>query len=629
MGRHFLALDILYLSLFIFFAGLTKTQHYDDCKPSTCGDHGPEIRFPFRLKNRRQPEHCAYPRRDFALSCTNQGDTLLELRLPGVLPIDIIKLVVKEIDYGSQIIHVSDPNDCLPKQLPYLNFSASPFQSFYQHDTYNFSLFNCSYSADRDSMSFYLISCLSTSSHQVYALYSDRYGEELPLLSCKKTGSILGVTYSIFNPQYLLALQWSNPDCRKCEASGKRCRLNDSSIEEPQIQCSDIPKPHYHNKGAAAKLQTAGIVPGSFLLLLIVIGLYYVYSIDKTEREHRAKIEIFLEDYRALKPSRYSYVDIKRITNQFRDKLGQGGYGTVFKGKLSNEILVAVKILNVTKGNGEEFINEVGTMGRIHHVNVVRLVGFCADGFRRALVYEFLVNDSLEKLIFSERNKRSLGWKKLKDIALSIAKGIEYLHHGCDQRILHFDIKPHNVLLDDNFNPKISDFGLAKLCSKEQSAISMTTASLRGTVGYIAPEVFSRNFGNVSYKSDVYSFGMLLLDMVEGRKTTIENSSQGYFPDWIYHRLERGEAIGSGIDNGGDANIATQLTIVGLWCIQWYPVNRPSMKAVIQMLEGEGGDLDMPPNPFGSTNPVTTSTAKLGRTFNTQLAIISETEPEN
>ncbi|GMP24828.1 hypothetical protein CsSME_00001968 [Camellia sinensis var. sinensis] len=126
----------------------------------------------------------------------------------------------------------------------------------------------------------------------------------------------------------------------------------------------------------------------------------------------------------------------------------------------------------------------------------------------------------------------------MQDIALGIAKGIEYLHQGCDQRILHFNIKPHNIVLDLNLNPKISNFGQAKLCSKEQSIVSMTTA--RGTISYIAPEVFSRNFGNVSYKSDVYSFGKLLLEMV-GRKKffdeTMENTSQVYFPEWIYNRL--------------------------------------------------------------------------------------------
>jgi serine/threonine protein kinase len=175
--------------------------------------------------------------------------------------------------------------------------------------------------------------------------------------------------------------------------------------------------------------------------------------------------------------------------------------------------------MNTYKENGEEFINEVGTMGKIHHVNVVCLVGFCAHGFRCALFYEFLPNYSLEKFISSVDTKDCfLGWKKLQDIAIGIAKSIDYLHQGCDQQILHFDIKPHNVLLDENFNPKIFDFGLAKLCSKDQSAL----------------EVFSRNFGNVSCKSNIYSFGILLLEVVGGRKDvdiTAKNTSQVvYFP---------------------------------------------------------------------------------------------------
>ena len=147
-------------------------------------------------------------------------------------------------------------------------------------------------------------------------------------------------------------------------------------------------------------------------MTLVVYALYRVYSYDKTEKENQARIEIVLEDYKALKPVRYSYNYVKRITNQFIKKLGQEAYGTVFKGKLLNEIHVAVKILNSSKGNGEEFINEVGTMGRIHQVNVVHLVGFCVDGFRRALVYEFLPNDSLEKFISLVDSNRFLGLEK-------------------------------------------------------------------------------------------------------------------------------------------------------------------------------------------------------------------------
>ncbi|PON38730.1 GPCR kinase, partial [Parasponia andersonii] len=317
--------------------------------------------------------------------------------------------------------------------------------------------------------------------------------------------------------------------------------------------------------------------------------MFYLYTLYKDDREHRLRIEKFLEDYTAMKPSRYTYADIKRITNKFKHKLGQGGYGTVFKGKLSNDILVAVKILNNSKGNnGEEFINEVATIGQIHHVNVACLVGYCAEGFRRALVYEFLPNDSLDKYISSAASdgKHSLSWETLQDIALGIAKGIEYLHQGCDQRILHFDIKPHNIFLDHNFKPKISDFALAKLYSRDQSIVSMTT--VRGTIGYIAPEVFSKNFGNVSYKSDVYSFGMLLLEIVGKRKNTNE-TDEIYFPEWIYNLLEEGEDLRIQIEVEGYAKIAKKLAIVGLWCIQWHPIGRPTMKV-----------LNMPPNPFES-----------------------------
>jgi serine/threonine protein kinase len=372
----------------------------------------------------------------------------------------------------------------------------------------------------------------------------------------------------------------------------------------------------------------AGVILGPFLILLSSFALYFFYTYDKVEKEHQAKIEKFLEDYRNFRPARYLYADIKRITNQFTEKLGEGAYGTVFKGKLSNEIHVAVKILNTSMGNGEEFINEVGTMARIHHVNVVRLVGYCADGFRRALVYEFLPNDSLDKFISSTPAKnRILNWVKLQDIAFGVAKGIEYLHQGCDQRILHFDIKPHNVLLDQNFNPKISDFGLAKLCSKDQSAVSMTTA--RGTMGYIAPEVFSRNFGNVSAKADVYSFGMLLLEIVGGRKNvdvTVENTSQAYFPEWIYNLLEQKEDVRIFVGDDGDAKIAKKLAIVGLWCIHWHPMDRPSIKNVVQMLEGEEDKLTMPPNPFTSVDLIKNSANISTKRLNHELEVIPESE---
>ncbi|KAL6321695.1 hypothetical protein AAG906_031204 [Vitis piasezkii] len=476
----------------------------DECKVSRCSNYGPVIRFPFRLKD--QPYHCGYP--GFEISCIEKKQTILELPYS-------VSLSVKKINYNSQEIIVHDPDFCLQRQLQNLTLSASPFQFKLASSNYlvDYTFFNCS-SEKTHSNFFFSIPCTVLLSNPVYAVDSYFNLEHLDLSSCHK----------IYD----------------------KCRLKSNVGKEPETECID----------------KKAVILSFCLLVLLVITLYHVYRSDKLERENTKKIEQFLEDYKALKPSRYSYADVKKITNHFKEKLGQGGYGTVYKGRLSSDVLVAVKILNNSKENGEEFINEVGTMGRIHHVNVVRLVGFCANGVKRALIYEFLPNESLEKYIFSKSVKDcSLRWETLQNIALGIAKGIEYLHQGCDKRILHFDIKPHNILLDQNFNPKISDFGLAKLCSKEQSAVSMTT---KRDHGLYCTEVLSRNFGNVSYKSDIYSFGMLLLEMVGGRKNidvTMEKANQVYFPNGFITRR-------------GDIKITKKLTIVGLWCIQWCPIDR-------------------------------------------------------
>ncbi|KAG6635659.1 rust resistance kinase Lr10-like isoform X6 [Carya illinoinensis] len=582
-------------SFFLFMVFSMMDHHVGGenvCEELRCGGNGPAIRFPFRLKDMRQPDHCGFP--GFTLSCTHSNQTLLELPTS-------VKLFVEMIDYTTQVIQLYDPNHCFPRELRGRNLSSSPFQSeilldnYYDHHR-GYGLFNCS-ETDHERNNTHRISCLSGPTHQVYALYFGDLLSELPISSCTKMYNIDGDVPegAVRGDVNILRFKWSSPDCRRCERRGKNCRIlkKNNSTDKSKTEC--FPRQRNHAKGSSTKL------------VLIVIG-YRVYRYDKIEKENQAKIKTFLEDYRNLKPTRYAYSDIRRITNEFADKLGQGAYGTVFKGKLSNEIYVAVKILNISKENGEEFLNEVGTMGTIHHVNVVRLVGFCADGFRRALVYEFLSNNSLDKFISSANVKNQfLGWDKLQDIAIGIAKGIEYLHQGCDQQILHFDIKPHNILLDQNFNPKISDFGLAKLCSKDQSVVSMTTT--RGTMGYIAPEVFSRNFGNVTYKVDVYSFGMLLLEMVGGRKNvevTTENISQVYFPEWIYNCLEQKKDLRVFIEDDGDAQIAKKLAIIGLWCIQWHPMNRPSIKVAVQMLQG-GDNLTMPPNPFASTNTTRTN----------------------
>ncbi|KAL5548496.1 hypothetical protein UlMin_003727 [Ulmus minor] len=605
------------LSFFLFLLRVLAVPK--ECREERCGGFGPIIKFPFRLKD-RQPVSCGYP--GFDLSCTSDNQLLLDLPLP-------FKIHVYNIDYVSQEIELyadgyyKDVNcSSLPKQLSqFLNLSLYPFQ----HSRQNTSILNCSSSSiERDNF-FGPIPCLSVNNYSIYMIPSFslvKYSNEF--VSCTK---IKDVTTNI--SQLIIGssiMSWYKPDCSHCEAKGKSCRLKKPHEAEHETVCVQTSKSRKGSWSERSVKEGATIGSVVVLLLAVILCIFYLYNSNKNDREHRLRVEKFLADYMAMKPSRYTYAEIKKITNEFQEKLGEGAYGTVFKGKISIDILVAVKILNHFDGNGEDFVNEVRTMGGIHHVNVVRLVGYCADGFRRALVYEFLPNNSLERYVSSTSGGTNhlLSWETLQKIALGIAKGMEYLHQGCDQRILHFDIKPHNILLDHNFAPKISDFGLAKLCSKDKSIVSMTT--VRGTMGYIAPEVFSRNFGNVSYKSDVYSFGMLVLEMVGGRKrdnVMEENVDEIYYPKWIYNMLKQGEDLRIQIEEEADAEIAKKLAIVGLWCIQWHPAGRPTMKVAVQMLEGRE-ELTMPPNPFASTTPSTANIKKVARRIALELEAISE-----
>jgi serine/threonine protein kinase len=323
----------------------------------------------------------------------------------------------------------------------------------------------------------------------------------------------------------------------------------------------------------------------------------------KTKKSTDYDVEDFIQRYNLSVPiQQYRYAEVKRMTNSFRDKLGQGGYGVVYKASLPDGRQVAVKIINESKGNGEEFINEVASISRTSHVNIVALLGFCYEN-KRALIYEFMPKGSLDNFICKSGFPDvtcNLDWKTMYQIAIGIARGLEYLHQGCSSRILHLDIKPQNILLDEDFCPKISDFGLAKICQRKDSIVSMM--GTRGTIGFIAPEVFSRTYGGVSHKSDVYSYGMLIIEMIGGRKnydTGGSCTSEMFFPDWIYKDLELGNNFVDSLSNSEEENdMVRKITMVSLWCIQTYPSDRPSMSRVLEMLQGPLQSVPYPPKPF-------------------------------
>ncbi|XWS10648.1 hypothetical protein CRYUN_Cryun38cG0015000 [Craigia yunnanensis] len=244
-------------------------------------------------------------------------------------------------------------------------------------------------------------------------------------------------------------------------------------------------------------------------------------AVDEEAGLEKQTVERFIEHMLEEKPARFSSQLLDIFTSNYSTKLGEGGYGAVYKGHFPDGQPLAVKLLNnygIDKRIEEQFMAEINTIGRTYHRNLVRLYGFCFEAKPKALVYEFMENGSLDKLLFEK--KHEIGWNKLYEIAVGAASGLEYLHHFSHRRIIHYDIKPANVLLDSNFSPKIADFGLAKLCNKDSTNITMSRAG--ETHGYAAPEVWMPF--PLSYKCDVYSFGVMLFEIV-GRRNLLGFSS--------------------------------------------------------------------------------------------------------
>ncbi|KAH7854009.1 hypothetical protein Vadar_009054 [Vaccinium darrowii] len=579
----------------------------DDCLPTNCSDRGPIIHYPFRLKN-HHPPHCGYPGFDLSCSPNTTATTITTtvLNLPNS-----IEVLVTAIDYTSQFIYIKDPNSCFPQLLQNLNLSTTPFQFAYA--TYEISLFSC---PSRNPNFTTWVTCLSGEygdGRGVYAAYGDTIINYPSIISCKKMYSLSSVPIEAFDQTADLQLYWPHPDsgCQYCGlVSGCRFVTNNTS---GAIECTLNHKDNWwstlwsdihwvFSSQFYAKPSAMDIIVGTYLATrLLCVPCVFGFLIYKFSRRHLStfdSIEAFLQSQNHLVPIRYSYWEIKKMTNGFRDKLGEGAQGSVYKGKLRSGPLVAVKMLSKPKDNGQDFINEVATIGRIHHSNVVELIGYCAEESKRALVYDFMPNGSLEKYVFSKGEKLSLSCKQMYEISLGVARGIGYLHQGCDMQILHFDIKPQNILLDENLTPKVSDFGLAKLYPTDDSIVTLTTA--RGTSGYMAPELNLKNIGGVSYKADVYSFGMLLMEMAGRRKNWISlaNSSQKSFPSWVFKQFTEGRNVQIGEISEEESEMVKKMMLVALWCIQMKPSDRPSMNKVIEMLEGNIELLHRPPNLF-------------------------------
>ncbi|KAH9316746.1 hypothetical protein KI387_043984 [Taxus chinensis] len=348
----------------------------------------------------------------------------------------------------------------------------------------------------------------------------------------------------------------------------------------------------------AASVGGACFIVTVFSLLGFLVWRYKGKKPIKSKSEE----DEFLENLPGL-PPRFSYKEMEEATDGFSRQLGAGAFGAVFEGELQDGRKVAVKKLGSADQGHLQFRAEVATLGSINHVNLVRLFGFCADGTHRLLVYEYMSNVSLDRWLFQrplDNSSSLLDWRHRYKIIHDTARGLAFLHERSRDRILHLDVKPQNILLDENFGAKLADFGLAKLMDRSQSR---AYTRIRGTPGYLAPEWLLH--ASATDRSDVYSFGMVLLEIISGRKNfdlSLPEDMQ-FFPCWAIKMIEEGKIMEVvdpklGLLASEECEQTERVIKIAFWCIQEGERKRPSMNQVILMLEGhmevENPPLSMP-----------------------------------
>ncbi|KAE9598851.1 putative protein kinase RLK-Pelle-DLSV family [Lupinus albus] len=330
------------------------------------------------------------------------------------------------------------------------------------------------------------------------------------------------------------------------------------------------------------------IIGGGVGLVVVILLILFVWHrrFKKPKRVPRGDI---LGATELKGPLIYKYRDLKAATKNFSDenKLGEGGFGDVYKGTLKNGKVVAVKklILGQSTKMEDDFESEVKLISNVHHRNLVRLLGCCSKGQERILVYEYMANSSLDRFLFGNK-KGSLNWKQRYGIILGTARGLAYLHEEFHVSIIHRDIKTGNILLDDDFQAKIADFGLARLLPGDRSHLSTRFA---GTLGYTAPEYAIH--GQLSEKADTYSYGIVVLEIISGNKSTevkIDDDGHEYLLQRAWKLYERGmhlELVDKDLDpDEFDAEEVRKIIEIALLCTQASAAARPTMSEVVVLL---------------------------------------------
>ncbi|KAL6189267.1 hypothetical protein ACLB2K_040656 [Fragaria x ananassa] len=335
---------------------------------------------------------------------------------------------------------------------------------------------------------------------------------------------------------------------------------------------------------------------GGIVMLIILLIIVYIFrkkikpeeikKLVARARKRPASTDAFSGILRTI--SYFDFPTLKKATKNFHNSnlLGRGGFGPVYKGKLKDGRLIAVKRLSLDKSQqGEnEFLAEVRLITSVQHRNLVQLVGCCSHGPQRLLVYEYMKNKSLDHIIYG-KSDLFLNWSTRFQIIVGIARGLQYLHEDSPLRIIHRDIKASNILLDEKFQPRIGDFGLARFFPEDQAYLSTTFA---GTLGYTAPEYAIR--GQLSEKADIYSFGVLVLEIISGRKNTDLKlaSEMQYLPEYAWKLYERSEVTDlldpKLHEDGFEEKDVMQAINVAFLCLQPHANLRPPMSDLVAML---------------------------------------------